>query len=67
MLRAKYADIISDSKFQIRPDEGCIRWSRGRNSLMKDAAEANAIIRLGRSVLIEVQKMDDFYSAKAGK
>ena len=32
------------AKVNVKPQEGCILWSRGRNALMADAAEAQAII-----------------------
>ena len=51
----------------VKPQQGCVRWSRSRNSLMADAAEAGAIIRIGRSVLISVPIMDKYYSSLAGE
>lgn len=54
-------------KVNVKPQEGCILWSRGRNALMADAAEAQVIIRIGRTVLINVPKMNSYYEALAGK
>ncbi len=51
----------------VKPQQGCIRWSRSRNSLMVDAAKAGAIIRIGRSILINVPIMDKYYSSLAGE
>lgn len=51
----------------VKPQQGCIRWSRSRNSLMADAAKAGAIIRIGRSVLISAPIMDKYYSSLAGE
>lgn len=55
------------AKVNVKPQEGCVLWSRGRNALMADATEAQAIIRIGRSVLINVPKMNSYYEALAGK
>lgn len=41
-------------------------FSRSHNNIMSEAAEAGAIVRLGRSVIIDVKKLELYYSALAG-
>ncbi len=58
----EYTDQIN-----IKIDAACTRYSRGRASMMADASAAGALIRIGRSVLVNVPKMDIYYSALAGE
>lgn len=68
MNKPDYINLDSQNgKVNVKPQEGCILWSRGRNALMADAEEAQAIIRIGRSVLINVPKMNSYYESLAGK
>ncbi|MCD8120811.1 MAG: DUF6462 family protein [Clostridiales bacterium] len=66
-FKADQIDQNSLNQINLKIDSACIRYSRGRNSMMADAATAGAIIRLGRSVLINAPKMDKYYSELAGE
>lgn len=70
MRKSSFTEFVSmngSDQINIKPQQGCVRWSRSRNSLMADASKAGAIIRIGRSVLISVPIMDEYYKSLAGE
>ncbi len=44
----------------------CARYSLGRASLLREAAEANAILRIGKRVLINFNALDRYFDNLCG-
>lgn len=59
MRKAKYTDVIT--KLATVP-MAIERYKISRKTLLKHADNANAIVRFGKSVRIDVEKMDKYIS-----
>ena len=50
----------SEQKKMGRIPEACYKYSLGENSMRKVAAEAGAIVRIGRAVLVNYDVLDNY-------
>lgn len=66
MQKALYHEASREDVRFCRVPFGCNRYSLGRASLMREAAQANAIIRLQNIVLLDIQKLDEHFAGIAG-
>ncbi|MCI6858503.1 MAG: DUF6462 family protein [Eubacterium sp.] len=41
-------------------EQACMRYGLGKNSMRKVADEAGAVIRIGKSYLVNFQKVDEY-------
>lgn len=41
-------------------EQACMRYGLGKNTMRKVADEAGAVIRIGKSYLVNFQKVDEF-------
>lgn len=41
-------------------EQACMRYGLGKNTMRKVAEDAGAVIRIGRSYLINFQKVDEY-------
>ena len=47
-------------------DDACQRYSLGKTAMRRVAYEAEAVVRIGRSYLINFSKMDDYMDQLTG-
>lgn len=66
MQKALYHGASRDEVRFCRVPFGCNRYSLGRASLMREAARADAIVRLQNIVLLDVKKLDEHFAEIAG-
>ncbi len=45
----------------------CSRYSLGRASLMREASEAGAVVRIGKRILLNFHVLDKYFDALSGK
>lgn len=45
----------------------CKRYGRGRAGVMRDASDAGAVIRIGRTVRINISILDRYYDSISGE
>lgn len=50
-----------------RIPEGMRRYGLGREVLKRTAEEAGAVVRIGRTFLINFEKLDEFMDKRSGK
>ncbi len=67
MNKGLYKNATPDEVKVIDVLGACRRYGRGRAGIMRDAAEAGAIIRIGRTVRINVPILDSFYDSLSGE
>lgn len=48
-------------------DQACMRYGVGRNTMRKIAEESNAVIRIGKSYLINFTVVDKFMDSLSGE
>jgi hypothetical protein len=53
----------SSSAKLLKADDACRRYSMCRNSLVRAAEDAQAIVRFGRSVFFNVGKLDAYFDS----
>lgn len=58
---------LNEGARTLRIPGACQRYNLGSGTMRKVAEDAGAIIRIGRCVLIDCEKVDSYLSAKAGK
>ena len=46
-------------------DDACARYNLGRNSMRRVAEDAGAVVRIGRSYLVNFDKVDSYMDALA--
>lgn len=50
-----------------RIDQACARYGVGRNTMRQIAEQAGAVVRIGRSYLINFQIVDEFMDSISGE
>jgi len=50
-----------------RVEQCCARYGVGRNAMRQIASQAGAVIRIGKSYLIDIPKVDKYLDSIAGK
>ena len=50
----------SDKAVLITYEQACQRYSLGMNTIQKLARTGNALVKIGRSARVDVEKMDSF-------
>lgn len=50
-----------------RVDQCCARYGVGRNTMRQIASQAGAVIRIGKSYLIDIPKVDRYLDSIAGE
>lgn len=51
----------------VKIEPACIRYGVGRNTMRKIAEDAGAVVRIGKSYLINVSKVDRYMDALSGE
>ena len=59
-MRARDTKNISPVAATGRIHDACLRYGVGVSTMRRLAAEANAVIRIGRIYLVNYEKMDDY-------
>lgn len=64
MEKRKYQTFV-DSKMMSIPD-ACANYALGKHAIRSAAEKANAICKVGKRILINRQRMDDYFDSLTG-